>query len=182
MIHFAPDDFMSLTPALPSDPAHGHSTRMLSSCLWAGWVSAPSAEAAKPQPGTTGDAELLTQCWTPAPLGVFVFNQGPTNSSDYYTNVPLHLLRLSQMNLRGNSLGLLIKGCVHITSKKHTVLFKTFTQLLSFRVWRDGSAVKSTRCSCRGPQMNCYHPCGSSQSAMTTGQGDPAPSSDCQRH
>lgn len=72
MIHFAPDDFMSLTPALLSDPAHSQSTRTLGSCLWAGWVSAPNAEAAKAQLGNTGVTELLTEVRRAASLGAFV--------------------------------------------------------------------------------------------------------------
>lgn len=72
MIHFAPDDFLSLTPALLSDPAHGQSTQTLSSCLWAGWVSVIKADAAKPQLGSTGHAELFTQVRRPASRGVFV--------------------------------------------------------------------------------------------------------------
>ena len=34
-------------------------------------------------------------------------------------------------------------------------------------IWRDGSLVKSTICSCRGPRFNSQHPHGSSQLSVT---------------
>ena len=42
--------------------------------------------------------------------------------------------------------------------------------------WRDGSVVKSTGCSSRGPQFNSQHPHGSSQLSVTPASGDPTPS------
>jgi hypothetical protein len=38
--------------------------------------------------------------------------------------------------------------------------------------WRDGSAVKSTTCSCRGPRLGSYHPHDSSQPHITPVLGD----------
>ena len=41
----------------------------------------------------------------------------------------------------------------------------------------DGSEVKTTCCSCRGPRFSSLHPRGSSQSSVTPVPGDPMPSS-----
>jgi hypothetical protein len=35
-----------------------------------------------------------------------------------------------------------------------------------FGVWRDGSAVKSNDCSCRGPEFKCQQPHGGSQPSI----------------
>jgi hypothetical protein len=50
------------------------------------------------------------------------------------------------------------------------------SQKFKARGWRDGSAVKSTSCSSRGPQFKSQHPDGSSQLSVTPFQGDPTPS------
>ena len=50
------------------------------------------------------------------------------------------------------------------------------------RDWRDGSGVKSTGCSYRGPRFNSLHPHGGSQPSITPVPGDPMPSSNLQGH
>jgi len=41
--------------------------------------------------------------------------------------------------------------------------------------WRDGSVVRNTVCSSRGPEFNSQHPHGSSQPSVTPLPGDPTP-------
>ena len=50
------------------------------------------------------------------------------------------------------------------------------SQKLSKRDWRDGSVVKSTGYSSRGPRFNSQHPLGSSQQSVTPVPGDLTPS------
>ena len=47
--------------------------------------------------------------------------------------------------------------------------------------WRDGSVVKSTGCSCRGPGFASQHPHGGSELPVTPVPGDRIHSSDCHR-
>ena len=46
--------------------------------------------------------------------------------------------------------------------------------------WGDGSEVKSTCCSCRGPRFSSQRPHGGPQPSVTPVPGDPMPSSDLQ--
>ena len=50
--------------------------------------------------------------------------------------------------------------------------------------WRDGSAVKDTFCSSRGPRIDFLHPQSSSQSSVTPVPGDQCPllASEVTRH
>jgi hypothetical protein len=63
--------------------------------------------------------------------------------------------------------------CSFIPSIERSV--KQFTLKLLKQRWRDGSAVKSTDCSSRGPRFNSKHPHGGSQLSVTPVPGTLTP-------
>ena len=48
--------------------------------------------------------------------------------------------------------------------------------------WRDGSVIKNTGCSCRGPRFSSQHPHGGSQPSVTPAPGNLMPSSGLSWH
>jgi hypothetical protein len=56
-------------------------------------------------------------------------------------------------------------GAIHVCRNHMAVGLSSVTK--SFLSWRDGSAVKSTNCSSRGPEFNSQQPHGGSQPSVT---------------
>lgn len=77
-----------------------------------------------------------------------------------------------------NPLCLFTLCCPHSSLLCFSLIFKKLVIL----GWRIGSGVKSTYCSCRGPEFKSQYPHGVSQPPVTPVMGDPMPNSHLQEH